>query len=985
MNDPLANLRAALAGRYALERELGRGGMATVYLARDLKHDRLVALKVLRPELARALGPKRFLREIRTTAQLDHPNIVPLYDSGQTGGHDDGPAESSAAGHRSSANEFLYYSMPYIEGESLRDRLEREGQLPLEEALQLAREIAEALSYAHSRAIVHRDIKPENVLLAGGHARVADFGIAKAVTEAGGENLTGTGVSIGTPAYMSPEQAEADKPVDGRSDLYSLGCVLYEMLAGHPPFAGRTAHELIVRHAADPVPPLRAARGLVPEGVEAAIERALAKAPADRFATATQFSQALALEPGVYRAEQRRRRMVRHAALGAGTVIVIAAAVWGVRAWSSRSAEATDPNAIPLDSTAIAVLPFHVVGANSASPARTLAMSVGDLFELKVTGEFGRRIRHPGSVAQRWRDAGGTLDSAISEESELAVARKVGAGRLVRGTVVALGDSLTVSASMIDVATGAVRVPPVRVEGNLAQQQELVDRLIVLLLSRDAGIVPTQTPRLSQYKPEAIQAYLAAMRSSALRERKTYYHAALAADSSFVDAALMIYAEGESQRDSAERRYALEHQDRLTERGRAYIQALAGNYETISQAMDAWDALARRWPEWDTPWYELGGKLVQWGAVGSVPDWRRRARQALEHVSGPDPLFGWDYVELAFLNEDTALARVAIDRVLATRDTGGPRVLVSRWRLAILRGDTTEADRVFARLAARGLNGSIGSGVIGSALADGRGAAYADRADPDTTRDVWWWARGREKPWREAWSKMALQPDATDLDRASVPVYLALLLGPSQDTVVADEVQQLERLATDAGRGRGQLLARCWLALWRARHGDTAAAFETREFLQHESVSRNWGAWAAGWVRTLDVLLAEARGGDVRAALLRMDSVVSVSPQLTIYGWWLAPVEMQNLMLARMLARYGEPERALAAARRRPQIVGWVDWYYTLPEYLREEGRLAALTGDTAGAINAYTHYLALRENPDPLWRAPWDSVRAELAALVAR
>ncbi len=219
MPDLLDRLKTALADRYAIEQEIGAGGMATVYLAEDLKLHRKVAVKVLRPELAAALGPERFLREIEIAAKLHHPHILALHDSGEVDG-------------------FLYYVMPYVDGESLRDRLNREKQLPVEDALQIAREVADALGSAHRHDVIHRDIKPENILLEEGHAVVADFGIARAIHAAGGEQLTETGLAVGTPAYMSPEQAMGSKELDGRSDLYSLGCVLYEMLAGQPPFTG---------------------------------------------------------------------------------------------------------------------------------------------------------------------------------------------------------------------------------------------------------------------------------------------------------------------------------------------------------------------------------------------------------------------------------------------------------------------------------------------------------------------------------------------------------------------------------------------------------------------------------------------------------------------------------------------------------------------------------------------------------------------------
>jgi serine/threonine-protein kinase len=264
----------ALAGRYDLERLIGQGGMATVYLARDSRHGRPVAIKVLRPELAASIGADRFLREIKLAANLQHPNILALYDSGEAGG-------------------FLYYVMPFVEGESLRARLDREGQLSLPDALQLTCEVAEALQCAHSRRIVHRDIKPENILIQEGHALVADFGIARAVSEAGGDKLTETGMAVGTPHYMSPEQGLGGDNVDGRSDEYSLGCVLYEMLVGQPPFDGPHAMAILARHSMEGVPSLQIVRQSIPDELEEIVMRSLEKTPADRFPSLREFSDAL--------------------------------------------------------------------------------------------------------------------------------------------------------------------------------------------------------------------------------------------------------------------------------------------------------------------------------------------------------------------------------------------------------------------------------------------------------------------------------------------------------------------------------------------------------------------------------------------------------------------------------------------------------------------------------------------------------------------
>ncbi|TMB69318.1 MAG: serine/threonine protein kinase, partial [Chloroflexi bacterium] len=306
--------------------------MATVYLAQDLKHHRPVAIKVLNPELAGALGPERFLREIEIAARLNHPHILALIDSGEADG-------------------FLYYVMPYVEGESLRERLKREGQLPLEEALRIAREVASALSHAHSHDVVHRDIKPENILISGGEAVVADFGIGRAITAAARDTLTGTGIAIGTPGYMSPEQATGGARLDGRSDIYSLACVLYEMLAGDPPYVASSAHAIAARQSMDPVPRLRTVREKVPAAVEQVIGQALAKVPADRFATAAAFAEALQAAMTTAASQAAARRAP--ARLGVGAVAVVVLLVGAVGVWRWRHGRPTTADAVWL-----AVLPF---------------------------------------------------------------------------------------------------------------------------------------------------------------------------------------------------------------------------------------------------------------------------------------------------------------------------------------------------------------------------------------------------------------------------------------------------------------------------------------------------------------------------------------------------------------------------------------------------------------------------------------------------
>ncbi len=503
MTDPIEGLRAALADRYTIERELGRGGMATVYLAHDLKHGRSVAIKVLRPELAASLGPERFLREIGIAARLTHPHILSLHDSGE-------------------ANGFLYYVMPYVEGESLRDRLTREPQLPLDDALQITREVADALAYAHRHDVVHRDIKPENILLSGGvgigdgHALVADFGIARAVSAAGAQTLTDTGLAVGTPAYMSPEQGAAEGAVDGRADTYALGCVLYEMLAGHPPFLGTTGREVIARHALDSVPPLRTIRPDLPEGVDRAVQKALAKAPADRFPTATGFIQALArasVSPTVGRPVIRRVLVV-------ATGLIVLAVIYLLPRQSPPS---------------IAVLRFANVGGDSANEPFSDGMSdelttaLGKVSGLIVAGRTSAfSLRGKGLSAQE-------------------IGRKLHVRYVLDGGVRMGGERQRVSAQLIDVTDGRELWSnqydrDARSRDVFAVQDSITQNIIRELRVRLSGPATTSLVERHTPSPEAHDLYLRGRYFFSLRTKPMmlksveYFEKAIDLDSNYAAA-----------------------------------------------------------------------------------------------------------------------------------------------------------------------------------------------------------------------------------------------------------------------------------------------------------------------------------------------------------------------------------------------------------------------------------------------------------------
>jgi tetratricopeptide (TPR) repeat protein len=429
--DVLDDLHAALDGRYEIERELGRGGMAVVYLARDVKHDRQVAIKVLPPEMATSVGAERFLREIRTAARLSHPNILPLHDS-------------------IAVDQVRCYVMPYVQGESLRQRIDRERQLGIEQAVDITRQVAAGLDYAHAHGIVHRDIKPENILLVGDQAMIADFGLALAVYTASSTPFTATGMAVGTPAYMSPEQAAADHAIDGRTDVYSLGCVFFEMVAGMPPFRGATAGALLAAHATRTPPSLVAERSSCPPAMDAAVQKALAKVPADRFHTAGEFAHALdgaRPTPLSSIAVAPRRPWMRWlpAAAAVGVLTLLALVVPSV---SDRIALAR----VPLDSARVLVLPVDGTGGQRVTAA---------VAQQRLT-----------SALMEWRDLRVIVSPEGSAEAPDAsrgarAARRASASRFLAATVEGIGDSVELRATLYDSRGEPVRQQTLRVADDL--------------------------------------------------------------------------------------------------------------------------------------------------------------------------------------------------------------------------------------------------------------------------------------------------------------------------------------------------------------------------------------------------------------------------------------------------------------------------------------------------------------------------------------
>ncbi len=491
MVEVLGRLREGLGRRYAVEREVGHGGMAVVFRAEDRKLRRAVAIKVLRPEIAAALGAERFLREIEIVARLNHPNILPLHDSGEL--------SQKHAGHAS----LLYYVMPYVEGETLRDRLTRERQLPLEEALQVTAEVAEALGYAHALGLVHRDVKPENILFQAGHAVVSDFGIARAVSQAGGESLTDTGIAVGTLSYMSPEQAAGRKDIDARSDLYSLGCVLYEMLAGEMPLGPSTSADYSQGPGAD----LRRSREIVPQQLAQIIGKMLARNPADRFATATQFIEALraAVAPGHELARDgtwirsRLARMVAVFGILALAGALVVAQVW-TRVVPGRAA-----------GIKLAVLPFNNLTGDTTQQYFSDGLTEEMITQLGhlAPGRLGVIAR---TTAMRYRHA----DKAADQ-----IGRELGVQYLLEGSVLREGDRVRINSRLIRIRDQTEiwsETYDRDLRGILAVQSEIAQRVADSLA---IALLPGERRRLTQARPVNPQAYEAYLRGQEHSDKLT--------------------------------------------------------------------------------------------------------------------------------------------------------------------------------------------------------------------------------------------------------------------------------------------------------------------------------------------------------------------------------------------------------------------------------------------------------------------------------
>jgi len=957
----------ALLDRYVIERELGRGGMATVYLARDLRHDRLVALKILHPELAQVLGPERFIREIRLAARLDHPHILPVYDSGETAGR-------------------LWFTMPFVDGESLRQRLAREPQLPLAEALRITRAVADALGYAQQQGIIHRDVKPENILLQGERCVLADFGVARAV-DAAGERLTETGFALGTPAYMSPEQAAADRHLDHRSDVYALGCVVYEMLAGEPPFTGRTAQALIARRLVDPVPDLCTVRD-VPRQVERAVRQALARSPADRFADAPSFAQALEAGSGAHR--MTPGRPVRRGLLAVAAVLLVAAASAGVWLRARPAAEDT------LDADLLAVAPFEVL-----EPSLQLwREGMGDVLSRTLDGAGPIRTVSPSVVLRRWS---GRADRTSAEE----LGRRTGAGLVVYGAVVPRGrDSVTLRAALLD-RVGGMGKTDIEVSGEAARIGELADSLgirALRVLSSGRAIGSVRRTSIGSKSLPALKAFLQGeqfYRRGLWDSALTRYDQAIAADSTFALALVqMAYVLGWNPpttgayrpRDEYLRRATL-HNHGLPPRDSLYIVAdsfdLAAAEVTDAEAfvhlkfraVAAAEEAVRRYPEDPVSWYALGEWRMghePWPIAGPPAV----SLEAFTRAIALDPGFGPAYehmLELLLALGRPEEARRYATTYLALYPTSPHR---SHTRLAALFLDPSDSGRAEAErmldtasvftVWQAGLNLSAWSDTAETAIRllrrlgePGRGAG----GGPPWVHDSVMWPRylghvlafrGRLREALAADERLLRQPSASKWSWFLDPLLDLSLLGMVPDSLARAAFDPALRADAVWGDFFTQPYLR-GLPWWLSRRDTAALArFGVQAARVARAPSDARAALRARLLGETSAAFLDLARGDSTEAIRKLSAIPDT---LCLADNFAANCFHLNLTLARLLAARGDDRRAGALLER----WRWSDGY--TPSFVLatlELGRIAERLGDKQKAAERYGFVMAIWRRADP-------------------
>jgi Protein kinase domain/Tetratricopeptide repeat len=946
--------------------------MSRVFIAREKALGRTVVLKVLPPELAAGISADRFRREIQVAANLQHPHIVPLLSAGQAG-------------------DFLYYTMPYIEGESLRERLASKGELPIPVAVRILGEVARALAHAHRHGVIHRDIKPDNILLTGDDAQVADFGIAKAIAASSEyAGLTSVGVALGTPLYMAPEQAAGDATTDARADLYALGVVAYEMLSGQPPFQGRTAAQLFAAHATERPVPLRERRPAVPVALADLIMRLLEKRPADRPQSVDELLLVLEVsnsasgtveirrvaQPTRERLGSRRGRWLLGGGVAAAVVLILA-----LVALVNRN------RPVKIDRAVVAVAPFRVSGADSS--LGYLREGMVDLLAAKLGGTEGIRAANPRGLLAAWRRAAGASGD-LSETDAIELAEQVGAGRLIQGDVVGTRQHITINAAVFQRGGGRT-VVRASVEGSPDSLPRLVDRLAGQLLALEAGEGEQRLGNLTSTSLPALRAYLegqALIRRGEFRKARERFEAALQVDSTFALAALGVSRAAVwfgQPTDGPGSVLAWKHRDKLPPVDRALLNVYLGGRWPAPPRLGDMVALAERFvqvaPDNPEAWYELGDELYHFGPLIGIADAHQRASQAFVRALALDSTFAPALEHgssVALSLGDTVGARKALDRMLRVDSTSG-RVASQQWEFAMAVGDSV------GRAKALGNEKLVAPFVVSIGLSAGLPLQDVDfvlrrnRASAATAQEQSWVQRiSHSNSIITGWPSRAVpllefEPQA---ERLSVLYFewryaggdsaIGAAAGATLESAIGTPVSSVP--GASAGRYAGGLHA---LERGRLDRAERALAD-----LRNPRVAADSG-WLrevpAAYALLLEAQLAGKRHSPELPKLLgRLDSTL-VNPSFFPFA------TIGNLTVSRLYEEEGDLPRALAAIRRR-----MFDLYSSpmIVTYHREEGRLAAMNGDRKGAMSAYRRYLALRSGAEPRLQPQVVQVRGELDAL---
>ncbi len=955
MSDLLARLQAALGDAYHIEKELGGGGMSRLFLATEASLHRQVVIKLLPPEFASEVSAARFKQEIELAAHLQHPNILPVLTAGAN-------------------DDLLYYVMPYVPGESLRHRLTREGKLPVADAVRILHEVADALASAHAEGVIHRDIKPENILLEGGHAVLTDFGVARALVEArSGGRLTDTGVALGTPAYMSPEQAAGERNIDARADVYALAVVGYEMLAGFPPFAGPTAQALIAAHLTATPRPLTDARSETPPEVSAVIVRALAKDPGARLRTAAEFRDALG---GAY-GRAAPRRLSKRWRLAAGVVLVAAIVVARGLVVRSRSRPALDPNLV-------AVAPFDVLDPKLELWREGLV----DVLSRNLDGAGPLRTVSPTVVVRRWS---GRADPTSAAE----LGRHTGARLAVFGQLVGTrGDSVRLSATLLDVATGRA-LGDVEVRDQSASMDRLADSVTVALLGelgRTRAIGAVRLASLGSKSLPALKAFLQGeqyFRRTSWDSAMAYYRRAIGLDSTFaLPYRRMSVALGWQRlgTDSLARAYALRAgalnhglapRDSLLTAGDSLGAVLLGYGDDTAWTAHArrlyaiHDELTRRYPDDPEVWYVVADARYHfwYGPEAS----RRYRLEAFKRSIALDSAFAPAYIhpiELAFALGDSAKGRRYLAAYLAQNptdvDADGLRLAAKLFDPAEARSpevarllDTASADVLFnASMPFRFWPDSAETNVrLLQLIAAGRRSSYPLFADPLFRGFQLAGALGYRGHVREAYRSTNLAAD----DRAPRRfVSLTLLGGVPTDTAAAVFRRWLRK------KGPAHLA----LPWWSAR-GDTASL---REFISRaDSLVR-----ATPHQRERAAARYAADAGQAYLALARQDTVDALRRFAGLPDTVQAGTPFERLVQAQILGAQGRDREAAAIIDQDYRA------YYDAGEalWVLERGRVNERLGNREKAIDAYRFVADVWRNADPELQPYVEEAKAALKRL---